>query len=94
MGLLSPLTIGLCAVFFVVLGATWITGYNVVRRLSPRNLPRLYLLLAIVRIVAMLTVAGIYIVFVSRSLAESKAFAVMALVMYATMMAFTLKIRH
>ncbi|MDD2601945.1 MAG: hypothetical protein WCS15_00900 [Prevotella sp.] len=91
---LSLLTIVLCALLFIVLGMIWIVGYNVVKRHSPENLPKFYLLLAVIRIVIVLTVAGIYIVYVSDSMNESKAFAIMLAVMYTAMMALTLKLKH
>lgn len=94
MGHLSIMTIACCACFFTVLGILWVWGYDVVKRRSPENLPKFYLVLAVVRILAVLTLAGVYILFISRSAGQSKAFALMVGAMYVAMMAITLKIKH
>ena len=50
--------------------------------------------MAVVRVVLVLTVTGTYILLIAQSATQAKAFAVMMLVMYAVMMAVTLKIKH
>ena len=92
--MISPLAILLCALLFVALGAMWIVGYGLMKKHSPENLPRFYLVLAVIRIVLVLTVTGIYILFISSSAAQSKSFALMVIAMYVAMMAITLKIKH
>ncbi|MBM6992671.1 MAG: hypothetical protein I3J02_05320 [Prevotella sp.] len=94
MGYLSTWTIVLCALFFIVLGLMWILGYDFIKKHSPENLPKFYLLMSVVRFLAVLTLAGGYILLVSNSQAQSESFALMVCVMYVVMMAVTLKIKH
>lgn len=90
----SLLTIGLCALLFIALGVAWVVGVGIVRRHWPRHLVHFYILMAAVRMVSVLTVAGVYILFISDSSAESKSFALMMMVMYVLMMLVMLIIKH
>lgn len=77
-----------------MLGMAWVFGCGRVRRLSPASLPRFYIISAVARFLFVATLAGVYILCVSQSRAESKAFAVMLLCMYALMMVIALIIKH
>lgn len=84
----------ICALLLGMLGAAWMLGYDFVRRHSPALLPRFYIVCALARFLFVGTLAGVYILGVSHSTAESKAFALMILGMYALMMLVTLIIKH
>ncbi len=94
MELLSPWAIAL--VVFVVgsLGVVWVVGASVVKRHSPEHLPHFYMIIAVVRILILLTMIGGYIFLLSDSKEESKVFALFTMAMYVLMMVITLKIKH
>lgn len=84
----------LAALLFTLLGGAWVLGYDFVKKHAPAELSKFYILMAVVRVVLVLTVTGTYILLIAQSATQAKAFAVMMLVMYAVMMAVTLKIKH
>ena len=86
----SPLTIFLCAALFTLLGMGWMKGYDFVKSKAPEQIVKFYLAYAVFRVLTILLVVGVYVLFISQSMAQSKAFVIMVLVMYATMMALTL----
>lgn len=88
--MVSALTIAVLAVLFVFLTAAWGVVLKVGVRHQIARLPRLYILFSLFRVLTVLLVAGIYILFVSRSVAESKSFAVVLFVMYMACLAMTL----
>lgn len=90
----SPLTILFFTAMFTLLGLGWIKGYDLVKRKAPDRLVTFYMVYAAFRMVAILLAVGVYALFISQSLAESKAVAMMVLAMYAAMMALTLKKKH
>ena len=90
----SPLTIFLCAALFTLLGMGWMKGYDFVMSKAPKQIVKFYLAYAVFRVLAILLVVGVYVLFISKSMAQSKAFVIMVLVMYTTMMALTLAKKH
>ena len=90
----SPLTIFLCAALFTLLGMGWMKGYDFVKSKAPGQIVKFYLAYAVFRVLAILLVVGVYVLFISKSMAQSKAFAIMVFVMYAAMMALTLTKKH
>ena len=79
---------------YSVLGMIWIKGVDYVKANSPKYLPSFYMILAVIRMVSILTVIGLYLLFISKSQEESVTFVIMMLSMYALMMMVTLLIRH
>ena len=90
----SPLTIFLCAALFTLLGMGWMKVYDFVKAKAPEQIVKFYLAYAVFRVLAILLVVGVYVLFISKSMAQSKAFAIMVFVMYAAMMALTLTKKH
>lgn len=90
----SPLTIFLCAALFTLLGMGWMKGYDFVKSKAPEQIVKFYLAYAVFRVLTILLVVGVYVLFISQSMAQSKAFVIMVLVMYTTMMALTLAKKH
>lgn len=90
----SPLTIFLCAALFTLLGMGWMKGYDFVKSKAPEQIVKFYLAYAVFRVLTILLVVGVYVLFISKSMAQSKAFAIMVFVMYAAMMALTLTKKH
>jgi hypothetical protein len=83
-----------CALLFLILALAWIFGLSLVKRLAPQHLVAFCVLFTSVRLTVVLAVIGTYVFCLSDSLAESKAFAVMALIMYGLMMVITYVIKH
>ena len=92
--MVSPWMLFLAVLLFTLLGGAWVLGYDFVKKHAPAELPKFYILMAVVRVVLVLTVTGTYVLLIAQSATQAKAFAVMMLVMYAVMMAVTLKIKH
>ena len=90
----SPLTIFLCAALFTLLGMGWMKGYDFVKSKAPGQIVKFYLDYAVFRVLAILLVVGVYVLFISKSMAQSKAFVIMIFIMYAAMMALTLTKKH
>lgn len=90
----SPLTIFLCAALFTLLGMGWMKGYDFVMSKAPKQIVKFYLAYAVFRVLAILLVVGVYVLFISKSMAQSKAFVIMIFIMYAAMMALTLTKKH
>ena len=83
----------LALLLMTLLGAAYVKGYDLVRRRSPEHLPQFYLILTTLRMLIVATVAGLY-VFFAETKEEAVQFSVILLIMYATMMVVTLKLRH
>lgn len=92
--MLSVQTVAVCAVVFALLGVGWLKGYDFVKARAPETLAKFYLAYAVFRMLTVLILAAVYIFFMSESMAESKVFVAILLVMYAFMMALTLKMKH
>lgn len=90
----SPLTIFLCAALFTLLGMGWMKGYDFVKSKAPEQIVKFYLAYAVFRVLTILLVVGVYVLFISQSMAQSKAFVIMFFIMYAAMMALTLTKKH
>ena len=90
----SPLTIFLCAALFTLLGMGWMKGYDFVKSKARGQIVKFYLAYAVFRVLAILLVVGVYVLFISKSMAQSKAFVIMIFIMYAAMMALTLTKKH
>ena len=90
----SPLTIFLCAALFTLLGMGWMKGYDFVKSKAPGQIVKFYLAYAVFRVLAILLVVGVYVLFISKSMAQSKAVVIMIFIMYAAMMALTLTKKH
>lgn len=89
--MLSPLTIFLLAAMFTLLGMGWKKGYDFVKSRAPKQIVKFYFAYATFRMLTILLVTGVYVLFISQSRAESKAFVVMEFLLYAAMMVLTLK---
>ena len=84
---MSILTVLLGVSLYVVLGTAWIKGAGYVKK-------HFHMILTIIRVISILTVIGLYLIFVSESQQESVSFVIMMLAMYALMMIVALLIRH
>jgi len=90
---MSVLAISFSALFFTLLGMTYIKGYDFVKAHSPERLPQFYLIMAAIRFLLIATVVAIYAVLLSNHTATLH-FAVMFLGMYVVMMVITLILKH
>lgn len=92
--MVSAVTLVGCLLLFAALGTGWVIGCNYIKDRAPQMLVRFYLIYAVFRVLTVLSVAAVYIFFISDSIGESKSFVIMLFVMYALMMALTLKLKH
>mgnify|MGYP006966726223 FL=1 len=83
-----------CALLFIVLGLVWIYGLGLVKRSFPQQMITFSVIFMVVRVTLVLAVIGTYVFCLSDSLAESKAFAAMVLIMYGLMMVISYVIKH
>ena len=83
-----------CALLFIVLGLAWIYGLGLVKRSFPQEMITFSVIFMVVRVTLVLAVIGTYVFCLSDSLAESKAFAAMVLIMYGLMMVISYVIKH
>lgn len=84
----------LAALFFTLLGAAYVKGYDIVKKHSPEHLVHFYLIMATARMLLVATVLAVYVLAVSHSREESIRFALIYIIMYIVMMAVTLRMRH
>lgn len=87
------LEITLSLLFFILLGVVYVKGYDVVKRHSPEYLPHFYLIMAVIRMLLVATVVGLY-VFFTENREDAIRFALIFIIMYVMMMVVTLKLRH
>lgn len=87
------LEIVLSLLFFILLGVVYVKGYDVVKRHSPEYLPHFYLIMAVIRMLLVATVVGLY-VFFTENREDAIRFALIFIIMYVMMMVVTLKLRH
>ena len=85
-------------IFFAVLlmtllGIAYVKGYDLVKRRSPEHLVHFYLIMATIRMLLVATVTLLYILLAANR-EDAVRFAAIILIMYAIMMAVTLKLRH
>lgn len=83
----------LAALFFTLLGAAYVKGYDVVKTRSPEHLPHYYLIMATIRMLLILTMIGLYVLFAD-SRENAIHFALACIGMYVVMMTATLILRH
>lgn len=89
--MLSPLTIFLLVAIFTLLGVGWKKGCDFVKSRAPKQMTKFYFAYATFRMLTILLVSGVYLLFISQSKTESKAFVVVEFLLYAAMMVLTLK---
>lgn len=83
----------LLALFFTLLGAAYVKGYDLVKAKSPEHLPQFYLIMATIRMLLVLTVIGLYVWFANNR-EDAIRFALTSMGLYAVMMVVTLSLRH
>ena len=83
------LTIFLSVLFFCLLGGTFVKGCDFVRQKNSQYLPHFYLVSAVIRILLIQTVIGLYALF-SNNKEDALHFTAMFLIMYAVSMAVAL----
>jgi cytochrome c biogenesis factor len=83
----------LSALFVFLLGTAYVKGFDYVKRRSPDHLVHFYLIMAMVRMLLVGTVVALYVLF-APSREDAIRFAAILFVMYVTMMAVTLSLRH
>ena len=83
----------LSILFFTLLGVAYVKGYDIVKRHAPDHLVHFYLIMAVIRMLLVLTVVGLY-VFFTENREDAIRFAGIFIIMYAIMMVITLKLRH
>jgi len=90
---MSLLSVFLSVLFFTLLGAVYVKGYDFVKARSPKRLPQFYLILATIRMLLVATVVAIYVI-LSQNRQDSIHFAAMFFGMYVVMMIITLILKH
>lgn len=90
---MSALGFFFSALFFTLLGAVYVKGYDFVKSRSPERLPQFYMILATIRMLLVATIVAIYVI-LSPNRQDSIHFAAMFLGMYAVMMVITLILKH
>jgi cytochrome c biogenesis factor len=83
----------LLVLFFTLLGAAYVKGYDLVKAKSPEHLPQFYLIMATIRMLLVLTVIGLYVWFANNR-EDAIRFALTCMGLYAVMMVVTLSLRH
>ena len=87
------LEILLSALFFILLGTTYVKGYDVVKHHSPDHLVHFYLIMATVRMLLVGTVVALYVLF-AENRDDAIRFALIFIILYIVMMVTTLCLRH
>lgn len=90
---MSALGFFFSTLFFTLLGAVYVKGYDFVKARSPERLPQFYMILATIRMLLVATIVAIYVI-LSPNRQDSIHFAAMFLGMYAVMMVITLILKH
>lgn len=81
------------AIFFIILGTTYVKGYDVVKSRSPEHLVHFYMIMATIRLLLVATLIALYVFYASNR-GNATNFAAIVLAMYAMMMVITLFLRH
>jgi len=81
------------ALFFTLLGMAYVRGYDIVKSRSPEHLVHFYLVMAVIRMLLVVTVVALYVLFAPNR-EDAIHFAAIILIMYAIMMVVTLSLRH
>ena len=79
--------------FFILLGVTYVGGYDFFKKRSPEHLVHFYLIMATIRMLMVATVVGLY-VFLAPDRDSAIHSAAILLIMYAITMVVTLSLRH
>ena len=87
------LEVCLSALFFTLIGAAYVKGYDIVKSRSPEHLVHFYLIMATVRMLLVGTVVALYVIF-AENRENAIRFAAIFIIMYAIMMVVTLELRH
>jgi len=90
---MNLLNVFLSVLFFILLGAVYVEGYDFLKAHSPERLPQFYLVLVAIRILLVATVVAIYVI-LSQNRQDSIHFAAMFFGMYIVMMVITLILKH
>ena len=77
-----------------LLGAAYVKGYNMVKATSPEHLAHFYLIMTAIRMLAVLTMTGIYLMLFAESREDALRFAAATMLMYVVMMVATLSLKH
>ena len=81
------------ALFFTLLGMAYVRGYDIVKSRSPEHLVHFYLVMAVIRMLLVVTVVALYVLFAPNR-EDAIHFAAIIIIMYAIMMVVTLSLRH
>jgi hypothetical protein len=71
----------------------YVRGYDIVKSRSPEHLVHFYLVMAVIRMLLVVTVVALYVLFAPNR-EDAIHFAAIILIMYAVMMVVTLSLRH
>lgn len=92
--IISPIAIGFLVVMFTLLGIGWNKSCNFVKSRVPNQIVKLYFAYSVFRIMTVLLISGVYLMFISKSMEESKEFVAVEFAMYTLMMVLTFKKKH
>lgn len=90
---MSILAVSIAVSLFAVLTVVYLKGYDYVRAHAPGHLVSFYFIMVAIRFLLAVTLVGFY-TFFSASREDTIHFAVLILVLYFTMMAVTLILKH
>jgi cytochrome c biogenesis factor len=71
----------------------YVRGYDIVKSRSPEHLVHFYLVMAVIRMLLVVTVVALYVLFAPNR-EDAIHFAAIIIIMYAVMMVVTLSLRH
>jgi len=83
----------LAALLFTLLGMVYVKGYDFVQRRSPEHLAHFILVQTVIRLLFVATFA-LLVILTKENREDTIRFAAIYIIMYATMMVVTLKLRH
>ena len=82
------------AVFLLtLLGVAYVRLYDIVKARQPEALPRFYLIMTVIRMILVVSLAGVYIL-IAADRQDVVRFVAVYMVMYTAMMVVTLSMRH
>ncbi len=90
---MGVLAVSIAVALFAVLTVVYLMGYDYVKAHAPGHLVRFYFIMVAVRFLFAVTLVGLY-TFFSTDREDTIHFAVLTLVLYFTMMAVTLILKH
>ena len=65
--------------FYSALAFVWVKGVRYLKKHAPQHLPGFHMILTVIRMISILTVIGLYLIFISESQEETEAFVIMML---------------